>query len=97
MNAPFSDLWNGKVFPKVFPHRNEAPETAQGAGFSLAVIFDSHRLHIHWSPETLILQRFRVSLMSEKVYPQCTHMSLLWVYALRKAIDTASAADGSDS
>ena len=29
----------------MFPHRNEAPETAQGAGFSLAAIFDSHRLH----------------------------------------------------
>ena len=29
----------------MFPHGNEALETAQGAGLSLAAIFDSHRLH----------------------------------------------------
>ena len=34
-----------KCSPKCSPHGIEASETALGVGFSLSVIFDSHRLH----------------------------------------------------
>ncbi len=53
----------------MFPHRNEAPETAQGAGFSLAAIFDSHRLHIHQIPEIQQRSGFPGFFMPQKSVP----------------------------